>query len=65
MMESVVEAFMLLCIAVSIILVLSVMVRFYETGRWVMFMGGVISLCFLMSLLFNSALVLFMRGMHK
>jgi len=61
MMGTIISILTLLCVTVSVILVFGVMARFYETGRWLMFLGGAVALCFLMSLLINSATVLMRR----
>ena len=62
MIGSLIKALWLICIAVSILSVLGVAVRFYTTGRWGMLVFSFIAVAFLISFLLNMVTGLFVRG---
>jgi hypothetical protein len=61
-MNTVFKLIWMFCLTITIITVVSIMLRLYHTGNLLLFCAGVIALLFLSSTLMNAIFVLFLKG---
>jgi len=61
-MNIVIKFLFTVCLVVVTLSICVTIAHFYQTNRVFMFFSGVIALLFLLSMLYNAILVLFVRG---